>query len=416
MKINLKDIIVLSLILSFSFSFFNLIPAYPIFVVFGILFLILYIYFPEKVYISRTNKLFYIIGFLYFFSAVITGIPFSKFLSYDNFRHDGNFYITYMPLFLPILSTEFKSGLNYNKILIKVYKIISLLTFGLTLSFLLGKPIGISSDGIYHYLFKAHNAAGGYYLMLSVFGLVLYLKEKNIYNLFYFFSNIIALYFSKSRGSQLAFIWVIGLMIINELIKSNKLKRIYYILTIIGAIVIILGAYYISKEHGIYNLSPTNTEVFDLNDPNRTANISDRLFVLWPRAIDDFIKSPIFGIGFTRYNDIPYNFEGLKNIYMFNTSKVQFSDAHAHNSYLHILAETGIIGFIFFILLIKELFYISKKIPDVFFSKYIYYSIFAILIAGLTEHRIYTPAQVMPFTIILEFLIYVYYEKIYLEE
>ncbi|MBM7560132.1 O-antigen ligase family protein [Marinitoga litoralis] len=413
---NLKDLVVIFYITAFLFSFFNLIPAYPIFIVFGILFLILYIFFPDKIYISRTNKLLYIIGYFYLISAIITGIPFSKFFSYENFRHDGNFYITYMPLFIPILTTNFKSKINYYNLIIKVYKIISLITLGLTFSFLAKKPIGISDGDIYHYLFKAHNAAGGYYLMLSVFGLIYLIHNKSLFNLFYFLSNLAALYFSKSRGSQLAFIWVIGLIVINYSFKSGKLKKIYYIITIIGAITIILTAYYLSTEHGIYNLSTQNTEIMDLNDPNRTANISDRLFILWPRAINDFLKSPILGIGFTRYNDFPYMFEGIRGLLYFNTSRVIFSDAHAHNSYLHVLAETGIIGFIFFIFLIKEMFFISKKIPDKFFSNYVYYSIFAILIAGLTEHRVYTPAQVMPFTILVEVIIYMYYNKIYLED
>ncbi|APT76102.1 hypothetical protein LN42_06695 [Marinitoga sp. 1137] len=416
MIFNLKDIVLLSFHFGFLFSFFNIVPAYPIFIVLGIVFLILYVYIPEKLVFSRTNKLFYIIGFFYFSSALISGVKLSEFFSYNNFRHDGNFYITYMPLFLPFLHGYFRSKINYKQLLIKIYVFISFITLLLTLSFLLNHPIGISADGIYHYLFKAHNAAGGYYLMISLFGLFLFFEKKSFFYGFLFVSNAVALYFTKSRGSLLAFLWVMGLLIIDFLFKNKKLKKAYYILTIIGSILIISGAYYLSKEHGVYNLQPTNAEVFDLNNPNRTANISDRLFVLWPRAIDDFLRSPLFGIGFTRYNDLPYRFIGIEHIFMINTSKVFFSDAHAHNSFLHILAETGIIGFIFLILLLKELFFIAKKIPDKFFSQYVYYSIFAIMIAGLTEHRIYTPAQVMPFTIILEIIIYIYYNQIYAED
>ncbi|NUU95850.1 hypothetical protein XO10_06105 [Marinitoga sp. 1135] len=418
MIFNLKDIILLSFNIAFLFSFFNIVPAYPIFVVLGITFLMLYVYIPEKLEFSRTNKFFFVLGFFYLFSAMISGVKPIGFFSYKNFRYDSNFYITYMPLFLPFLNEHFKSGINYKRLLIKIYSFISFITLLLTLSFLLKHPIGgVEEDtGIYHYLFKAHNAAGGYYLMISLFGLFLFFEKKSFFYGFLFVSNAAALYFTKSRGSLLAFLWVMGLLIIDFLFKNKKLKKAYYILTIIGSILIIGGAYYLSKEHGVYNLQPTNAEVFDLNNPNRTANISDRLFVLWPRAIDDFLRSPLFGIGFTRYNDLPYRFIGIEHVFMINTSTVLFSDAHAHNSFLHILAETGIIGFIFLILLLKELFFIAKKIPDKFFSQYVYYSIFAIIISGLTEHRIYTPAQVMPFTIILEIIIYIYYNQIYVED
>lgn len=416
MIFNLKDIVMLSFNAAFLFSFFNIIPAYPIFIVLAILFLMLYVYIPEKIKFSKTNKILYIIGFYYLFSALISGVRLTEFFSYDNFRHDGNFFITYMPLFLPFLTSQYRSKIDYKKLLIKMYLFISFITLFLTLSFLLKHPIGIAADGIYHYLFKAHNAAGGYYLMISLFGLFVYFEKKKFMYLFFFFSNTGALYLTKSRGSLLAFVWVVGLLIIDYLFKNKKLKKFYYVITIIGVIVIIGGSYYLSKEYGISNLMPTKTEVLDLNNPNRTANISDRLFVLWPRAIDDFLKSPFLGIGFTRYNDLPYRFVGIEHIFTNNTAKVLFSDAHAHNSFLHILAETGIVGFVFLILLLKELFYISKKIPDRTFSKYVHYSIFAIMISGLTEHRIYTPAQVMPFTIVLEIIIYIYYSQIYTED
>jgi len=75
-------------------------------------------------------------------------------------------------------------------------------------------------------------------------------------------------------------------------------------------------------------------------------------FSLWDKAILLFKQSPIAGIGFARYNDVPWNFDrvplsGNPGIFsMYTAGNYIFNDTNAHSSYLHFLAETGIIGLI----------------------------------------------------------------------
>jgi len=91
--------------------------------------------------------------------------------------------------------------------------------------------------------------------------------------------------------------------------------------------------------------------IFDFSESNALVR-----FVLWERAWYLFTRSPIFGIGFGRYNDINYIswgeiiprldlFIGYPNIAAFYMEPAyRFGFGHAHNAYFQFLAETGIIG------------------------------------------------------------------------
>lgn len=87
-------------------------------------------------------------------------------------------------------------------------------------------------------------------------------------------------------------------------------------------------------------------------------NIVIRVF-LWKYALRLFKKSPILGIGYGRFNDADLQFSGIPGVINFAVDGYRFdgcgiewdegqlmiSAGNAHNSYLHLLAELGIIGF-----------------------------------------------------------------------
>jgi len=65
---------------------------------------------------------------------------------------------------------------------------------------------------------------------------------------------------------------------------------------------------------------------------------------VWGRAWEDFKRSPVVGTGFGRYNDQHREFTSI-GIGEVATKAVVFNDdSHAHNSYLHWLAEGGVAG------------------------------------------------------------------------
>ena len=147
---------------------------------------------------------------------------------------------------------------------------------------------------------------------------------------------------------------------------------------------------------------PTTFNTASFQKYERFANIADRLFYLWPRAFNDFLKSPIIGIGFTRFNDVPMYLEGMPGYIMLNTTQIniQFNDSHAHHSFLHVMAETGIIGLTLLIIFIYYLLRLVKNINH-WIAPGLYYAIWGMLGASFTEHRFFTPSGMLVITMLL---------------
>ncbi|HCD1314889.1 TPA: O-antigen ligase domain-containing protein, partial [Klebsiella pneumoniae subsp. pneumoniae] len=92
---------------------------------------------------------------------------------------------------------------------------------------------------------------------------------------------------------------------------------------------------------------------------------------------------------------------------------VRHTDAHAHNSTFTILAELGSIGYVLFILLFNE---INKKIRGLYNIDTMQYTCLSLafwtcIFSSATEHRITTPAQMVPFFIIFGLTYLKYYGK-----
>lgn len=75
------------------------------------------------------------------------------------------------------------------------------------------------------------------------------------------------------------------------------------------------------------------------------ANILGRFFY-WGVAISLWLRSPLVGIGSFRFNDVDLGFVGMRGFVQFATSGVDRSDSliGAHNQYLGVMVENGIIG------------------------------------------------------------------------
>jgi O-antigen ligase len=146
----------------------------------------------------------------------------------------------------------------------------------------------------------------------------------------------------------------------------------------------------------------------DLSENTRTdtigskdANVLQRVLYLWPRAVYLFLESPIFGTGYGSYNDIPYEIRGVPYVVAFNDpSEVIYSSAHAHNTYLHVLAETGLVGLglltVMLVTMRKSFDSMGPPSVQLGFKLAFWVAVFS----SMTEHRLFTPAQMLPFTIL----------------
>lgn len=296
-----------------------------------------------------TARRFLLAGYLYWTgSYLITGAPIGNFFSFEFLRFDGALFIAYIPLLLVIdleLDPQF------------VRWLIGLFLTSMSLVALLGLaefvdatliPLGLSrlpeslqlihnaslSADIFHGFFRAHNAAGAIYAMAALLAFALLAGRKRpsllSWPAFWLATTVTGLILTQSRTAYVAFVAAI---LLGFFLRRSSFKRA---LKYGGPILVPLLACLL--------IQPTVTHrteaVSDLDDPNIVMR-----FAYYQRAIDEFTLSPIFGTGFARYNDQLKIYSGIPHFIYFATGgSVENDDLHAHNSYLHFLAEGGIVG------------------------------------------------------------------------
>lgn len=75
-------------------------------------------------------------------------------------------------------------------------------------------------------------------------------------------------------------------------------------------------------------------------------NVLGRI-VYWAHALGQFRDSPFIGAGFGRFNDFNVHYSGPAGLARVGTSgQINPATLQAHNSYLHVLAETGLVGLV----------------------------------------------------------------------
>lgn len=340
-----------------------------------------------------------LILYLYFiFSYFVSNQGFSNFFSFNFFRYDGNFFFSYIPFFalsVPYLNYR-KASKYYFRILFIVFSIFALIAVikyiigDYTLVYEYDETAGLLFTGLNF----AHNATGSVYAVVSAFLLIFFLKEKNkkikILYLFMFTICFIGLFLTKSRGSYVAFI--VGVIYVFWF-HYRSIKKFLITLLLMGVVSV-----------PIIFLTNSYERIIKIFEFSGTTSVR---FELWRLAWNLFKESPIVGIGFGRYNDILHSgfnrLYGLPGIIMFNIEHYYFyTSGHAHNSYLHFLAETGFIGLglllLFWIISFKKVFRAYKEATDNFQAKIFLSastSIVMLFILSLTENYMSSTTVIM---------------------
>jgi O-antigen ligase len=288
-------------------------------------------------------------AYLYWISSyILTGAPVENLASFDFLRFDGALLIAYLPLLL-IADTRLdpafiRRSLSLFLTMMAIVASLGLAEFIDSTVVSLGLPRlpqslqllhnASLSTGIFHGFFRAHNAAGAIYAIAALLSFSLLARGKNpsllSWPAFWFATNTIGLVLTQSRTAYVAFLATLLIMFFRqrEFLKTS-LK--YACLILLPLLCFLL-------------IQPTVThraeKVSDLEDPNIVTR-----FVYYQRAINDFVQSPVVGAGFGRFNDQLKIYSDVPYVLHFATGGSSVSDdSHAHNSYLHFLAEGGIVG------------------------------------------------------------------------
>ncbi len=330
--------------------------------------------------------------YIYFFLHITFYHP-ASLMEYDFYRRDGNVFVTFFPLLIyPLIAIRLrvKRVLFFFLIWVTVINLIFITVFLLTKGYARG-------DGTFHFLFYAHNAAGGFLAMLTAFAIGYYLHNKSKLTLSCVIINGFGLYITNSRGSIIGFIIAVMMVIV---LKRRFTKCI--LLLAVGSLILLLSYSYPLWTSLGYPLSYMDIESMDSAFLTRSFTIIDRAVFLWPRAVYLWLYSPIIGTGFGSYDDIPYHLSGIPHLVGFNIPlNVNYSSAHAHHTFLHVLAETGILG----LGLVVTLLYSIKRriviVKDPALQSALLLAFWTVIWSSFTEHRLFTPAQMLPFTLLL---------------
>ncbi len=187
--------------------------------------------------------------------------------------------------------------------------------------------------------------------------LILFYFDKNIYRknklsnimkifglLFIFIISLLTLYYTKTRASFIGF--TISICVLIYLTIRSRKKFVYLISILIVFVIFI----FYTKD--IWSRQQAH-------------------FLIWLDTIKMWLSKPIYGIGIGKFHLEFINFasDNLRSIW----PQKQFIINDAHNEYVQLLAETGVVGFLLFcsifIIFFYEVFKCKNRINDITISE-----------------------------------------------
>ena len=320
----------------------------------------------------------------WFLSGVLSGGVVASSLFNNNFwRGEGRCFFFYLPLLaLPMMRMR-QRDLRF---IVRVIRVLTLVGAALSCLWLLGfghlfqaevdAETGERSTSVYFVgLLTSHTGAGAFWATVTAFLLAYSLRTRDRYcQALSVVAGVLTLG-TGGRAATLGLIAVVGWLAL----QGNLITRRTLRFALPVGIFVAVGGW------GIFLLVPDvssrmaelfSTETFSavnhtIEEPTlgdasgffysganlEHHNLVIRVF-LWKYSLQLFRRSPVVGIGFGRFNDTNLEFAGFPKLVSmavdgeryfgsgirWERAQLMTSTGNAHNSYLHTLAETGVIG------------------------------------------------------------------------
>lgn len=208
--------------------------------------------------------------------------------------------------------------------------------------------------------YKDHTIYGAAIALVFPFPVMLFLIKKqtllsSLILAVFFLIILFGLYFSYTRAAWLS---VLGAMAVITLVLLKV--RFTYVFALAILIIGILFTQQDSIQMELArNKTEHTTEAFDerlQSAANVTTDASNLERInRWSCAIEMFKERPIFGFGPATYSFEYARFQEPENLTIISTN---FGDmGNAHSEYLSALSETGLVGFVLFLLFVGGVFY-----------------------------------------------------------
>jgi len=166
-----------------------------------------------------------------------------------------------------------------------------------------------------------------------------------------------SIYFISSRAGILAGLLMIPFYAVNKMIKHKK-SRIMWIMIFV---ILIFSLPLIRKNERVNNLLKGFSEKEGIN-----LRKQDERLIIWKSAIDLIRKNPVLGVGI---GDVR---TALTNEYIqAGEEKLSKERLNAHNQFLEVFIEGGVIGFIMFIAIIGFMIFIAINEKNLLYGMFI---------------------------------------------
>lgn len=369
-----------------------------------------------------------LLGSIFYWIAsafAVDALDLSSFLNPRFYGGEGRIFISLMPLvalcFVAVGSRELLSTIR-NLQLIAAAGLGLYLIWMVTGTSLLSGP-GHSNE--FHGFLSSHTGAGTFFGALAVFFIVFNAEKKSPILLLLSLLLLLPSLATASReamvGSMAALAWYWGL---------KRRRPAVLIAVALGGLLLLLpllgtmsdktynrtiGILDWSTIEGIGSQAKAGIRsdwvVGDWTAESSAENLQSGdvttlvRIMLWVYASKRFVDSPLFGMGWGRFNDEDlFMLDGPPLLSVAAEGKKVFSTTSAHNSYFHLLAESGLIGITLYLAMWIMLYRRCAKAEDLFHpvrSVAAYYVacqglIIYILVCGLTGHALASPSVMVP--------------------
>jgi O-antigen ligase len=368
---------------------------------------------------ARIDKLFHLVFFnlgLWFLSGLASsGFVIRDLFSKDFFGGEGRAFISYIPfLFFLLTNARARDVRALYKTLIFLAQISLLLFF--IWKFTGSEILSVGKAANFGGFFTSHTGSGTFFgftsLILVVYGIHSGDKKAVLWGGL----ALLPLIGSASREALLAFlaasIWY--------LLKARHWRAIAGVLVVTAVLVAIMplaSPHTWQRTVGLFahdlvrNIAITiergewqpGHEEIELEGSQQ--NVLLRI-LYWKYAIERFSESPLLGIGFGRFDDPDPRFSGIKGLIYVATDgeRIYSSAGGAHNSFLQMLSEVGLVGLLLLLWLWLAL-YSRMRLAASRYRNWKHVSAFFIsaqagvvfcLTAALTGHALAAPSLMLP--------------------
>ena len=202
----------------------------------------------------------------------------------------------------------------------------------------------------------------------------------------YIIQSLIVMVALMMTGKRTLFIIPIAVLLIYVILFSKNNKFIKLAGVGLGITIFIIGAYVLVPGASLIINRIVNSE----------GDVLSGREVFWNYAMEMFRQNPLFGKGFLSFNDYAF-YRGFR--YYGERWNYQ-----AHNVYIQLLAETGIVGFLLMTLLIILMLFktiSAVKEKPVFWNILLIYWIILFGVYSFTGNTLYYPCQLIVLIIII---------------